>query len=189
MKNCRYTDEVVLFMRLQFDPKNGVDSRRLAQLYGGNPHSINKILRGVHYKHVPGALGTAFAHRRRFTPEDVIAFRHAYKTGKTNIFALAREHGGSTSAMHRLLTGLSYKRVPGAVDAFDLPPERVAQVRREYAQGRSLDSIALNMFGMRSTYALKPLVKDVKRIADFYDVDSRVDRAATERRVAMEAAE
>jgi hypothetical protein len=112
-----YLPEVVLFMRLQYNPPK-VTSRHIAVHYKTTFNKICRILNGQYYADVPEACQDTKEWQgsgRVFTDAEVIKMRRQYRSGHVSIDELSVETGIRRPAMTNMLRGYSYKDVPEAV--------------------------------------------------------------------------
>jgi plasmid maintenance system antidote protein VapI len=118
-----FTDEQVLFIRLQYQA--GLSLKKLGEAYGGrDPATINRIVSGETYAHVPEATPLrASGFQRRLTEEQVIQARRMYKTRWVPGKVIAKELGVGDS-IYNVLRGRAYKELPDHV------PAHVTSIRR-----------------------------------------------------------
>jgi hypothetical protein len=112
-----YLPEVVLFMRLQYNPPK-VTSRHIAVHYKTTFNKICRILNGQYYADVPEACQDTKewqGSERVFTVAEVIKMRRQYRSGHVSIDELSVDTGIRRPAMTNMLRGYSYKDVPEAV--------------------------------------------------------------------------
>lgn len=146
-RSRRLDTEVVLFIRLQYDPPL-VHTGTLAKAYGLSQTCVTKIITGKTYPDVPGSValrrgrGTA-----RFRSKEVVAIRQRFRDEQPSLTqrALAQELGLGETNLHELLIGVSYSDVPGAlspeeIKAFQianrrLPPEVALFMRLQHRPG------------------------------------------------------
>jgi transcriptional regulator with XRE-family HTH domain len=119
----KFTDEQVLFIRLQYT--SGISLKKLGDAYGGtDPATINNIVTGRYYADVPGATTLRpSGFRRRLTEEQVIQARRMYRTRYVFGKQIARELGIG-DAVYKVIRGEAYKELPGGV------PMHIKAIRR-----------------------------------------------------------
>ena len=111
----KLSDEQVVEIRNRY--ANGETQTALAIEFGVSHQTIGAIVRGKTYKDVPGPLtkncrGTQRSKLRKFSDEQVFQIRNRYASEET-LTALATEFGASISAIRNIVTGKTYKDLPG----------------------------------------------------------------------------
>lgn len=120
-------DQTVMTIRQRY-AAGGLTMADLAQEYGISLTTVSFMVRGLTYRHLPGADPMPSARRRKLTPAQVVEIRRQYLADPYATYAaLAARYGVNYNTIRYAVTGVHFKEIT------DPPPINLWHGKKSWA--------------------------------------------------------